>query len=293
METILKSATKQVSIAPEKPVVLIGERINPTGKKKLAEALREGNLDYIISEAKSQMDAGADVLDVNVGTPGVDEMALAPKVVRAVMESVPAPICVDSADPKVLRAALEEHRKLAPQGKALINSVSGEESRLINILPLAAEFKTAVIGLLMDETGIPKTTEARLNIAKKIVERAVQHGIPPEDILIDCLVMTVGADSNAGKLTLDTIVLIRRELGLNITIGASNVSHGLPEREVINPIFLAMAIQNGVNCPIVDVAKVRPSILAADLLLGRDGYASRYIKDYKRRAKAAEQAQPR
>jgi 5-methyltetrahydrofolate--homocysteine methyltransferase len=291
METILKSASKQVIIAPDKPVVLIGERINPTGKKKLAEALREGNMDYIISEAQAQVEAGADVLDVNVGTPGVDEVALAPKVVRAVMKAVPNPICVDSADPKVLRAALEEHRKIAPNGKALINSVSGEENRLNNILPLVAEFKTAVIGLLMDETGIPKTVEARLNITKKIIDRAAKLGIPPEDILIDCLVMTVGADSNAGKLTLDTIAAVRKEFGVNITIGASNVSHGLPEREVINPIFLAMAIQNGVNCPIVDAAKVRPSILAADLLLARDNYAMRYIKDYKRRAKAAEQAQ--
>ncbi len=291
MQTILKSATKQIIIAPEKPTVLIGERINPTGKKKLAEALREGNLDYVRAEAKAQVEAGADVLDVNVGTPGVDEVALIPQVVRAVMETVPNPICVDSANPAVLRAALEEHRKIAPQGKPLINSVTGEENRLVNVLPLVAEYKTAVIGLLMEEGGIPKTAEDRLRIARKIVDRAGALGIPPEDIVIDCLVMTVGADSKAAQLTLDTIKLIRSELGLNITIGASNVSHGLPEREVINPMFLAMAIQNGVNAPIVDAAKVRPSILAADLLMGKDDYAGRYIKDYTKRLKAAEAAQ--
>lgn len=287
MQTILRSASKQVIISPEKPTVLIGERINPTGKKKLAEALLQGDLDYIVAQAKAQVEAGADVLDINVGTPGVDEVALIPRVVRAVMEAVPAPICIDSADPKVLRAALEAHRGIAPDGKPLINSVTGEESRLADVLPLVAEFKTAVIGLLMTDGGIPKTPQDRLNVARKIIDRAAGHGIPPEDIIIDCLVMTVGADSKAAQVTLDTIRRIRQELGMNIAIGASNVSHGLPEREVINPVFLSMAIQNGANVPIVDVSKVRPAILAADLLIGKDDYAARYIKDYKRRLKAA------
>lgn len=287
MQTILKSASKQVVISPQSPTVIIGERINPTGKKKLAEALLQGDMDYVAAVARAQVDAGADVLDLNVGAPGVDEVALIPQVVRAVIEAVPAPLCIDSANPGVIRAALEAHRQAAPNGKALINSVTGEESRLSSILPLAAEFGAAVIGLLMTDGGIPKTPAERLDTARKIIARAAQHGIPPEDILIDALVMTVGADSKAALLTLETIRLVRQELGLNITIGASNVSHGLPEREVINPVFLSMAIQNGVNAPIVDAAKMRPCILAADLLLGRDEYAARYIKDYKRRLKAS------
>lgn len=283
MQTILKSASKQVSISPQQPTVIIGERINPTGKKKLAEALHQGDMDYLAELARAQVAAGADVLDINIGAPGVDETARMPQVVQAVMEAVPAPICIDSANPRVIRAALEAHRHLAPQGKPLINSVTGEESRLAAILPLAAEFGAAVIGLLMGDGGIPKTPAERLDVARKIIARAAAHGIPPEDILIDGLVMTVGADSQAALVTLETVRLVRQDLGLNITLGASNVSHGLPEREVLNPVFLSMAIQNGVNAPIVDAAKMRPYILAADLLMGKDPYAARYIKDYKRR----------
>ncbi|MEJ5225957.1 MAG: dihydropteroate synthase [Anaerolineales bacterium] len=283
MQTILKSASKQVIISPQHPTVLIGERINPTGKKRLAEALHGGDMVYIADLARAQVDAGADVLDLNVGAPGVDETALIPQVVQAVMQAVATPICIDSANPLVLRAGLEAHRQLAPQGKPLINSVTGEESRLAAILPLAAEFGAAVIGLLMGNGGIPKTPAERLDVARSILARAETHGIPPEDILIDPLVMTVGADSQSALVTLETARLVRQELGMNLTLGASNISHGLPEREVINPVFLAMAIQSGVNAPIVDAAKMRPFILAADLLMGKDPYAARYIKDYKRR----------
>ena len=285
METILKSAKKTVTISPEKPTVLIGERINPTGKKRLAAALTEGNLDVVRKEALAQIEAGADVLDVNVGAAGVDEVDLLPKAVRLVMETVAVPVCIDSADVDALRAALAVHREMAPEGKPLINSVNGEEDRLEQVLPLVAEYGTAVIALAMDDEGIPNTSERRLAVARKIVRRAEALGIPREDVVIDCLALTVGADSQAGVISLGAMRLVREELGVNMTLGASNVSFGLPDREVINWAFLAMAIQCGMNCPIVDAAKVHPAILASDLLLGRDDYAMRYIKDYKKRSK--------
>jgi 5-methyltetrahydrofolate--homocysteine methyltransferase len=285
METILKSAKKTVTIGPEKPTVLIGERINPTGKKRLAAALAEGNLDVVRKEALAQVEAGADVLDVNVGAAGVDEVDLLPKAVRQVLETVSVPVCIDSADVDALRAALAVHREMAPEGKPLINSVNGEEDRLEQVLPLVAEYGTAVIGLAMDDEGIPSTSERRLAVARKIVGRAEALGIPREDVVIDCLALTVGADSQAGVISLGAMRLVREELGVNMTLGASNVSFGLPDREVINWAFLAMAIQSGMNCPIVDAAKVRSAILASDLLLGRDDYAMRYIKDYKKRSK--------
>lgn len=288
METILKSATKTVVIGPDRPTVLIGERINPTGKKRLAAALAEGDLEIVRQEALAQVDAGADVLDVNVGAAGVDEVALLPKAVKLVAETVDVPLCVDSANPAALRAALTLYRELVPNGKPLVNSVNGEAASMDRVLPLVAEFRTAVIGLTMDEQGIPSNPEARLAVARRIVERAEALGIPREDIVIDCLALTVGADSRAGLVTLEAIRMVREELGVNMTLGASNVSFGLPERETINWVFLAMTIQRGVNCPIVDVAKVRPAVLAADLILGRDDYAMRYLKDYKKRLKAAQ-----
>jgi 5-methyltetrahydrofolate--homocysteine methyltransferase len=200
------------------------------------------------------------------------------------METVQVPVCIDSANAEALRAALAVHSELAPEGKPLVNSVNGEEANLERVLPLVAEYKTAVIGLAMDDDGIPSTSEKRLAVARKIVERAEALGIPREDVVIDCLALTVGADdSQAGRTTLEAIRMVREELEVNMTLGASNVSFGLPEREVVNWAFLAMAIQNGVNCPIVDATRVRPAILAADLLLGRDEYAMRYIKAYKKR----------
>lgn len=287
METILKSAQRRVVISPEKPTVLIGERINPTGKKRLAVALAEGDLEIIRREAEAQVEAGADVLDVNVGAVEVDEVDLLPKAVRLVMETVDVPVCIDTANSEALRAALAVHQEMAPEGKPLINSVNGEKARLESVLPLVAEYKAAVIGLAMDDDGIPPTAEKRLAIARTIVERAEVLGVPREDLVVDCLTLTVGADSRAGLVTLEAIRMVREELGVNMTLGASNVSFGLPEREVVNWVFLALAIQNGVNCPIVDAAKVRPAILATDLLLGRDEYALRYVKAYRKRTKSA------
>ena len=283
METILKGAGKEVVIGSDRPTVIIGERINPTGKKKLAAALLAGDLEVVRQEALAQVEAGADVLDVNVGAAGVDEVDLLPRAVRLVLETVDVPVCIDTPNAEALAAALAVHKELLPDGKPLVNSVNGEEGSLRRVLPLVAEHGAAVIGLCMDDEGIPATPERRLTVAKKIIERAEEVGIPREDVIIDCLALTVGADSKAGWTTLEAIRMVREELGVNMTLGASNISFGLPEREVINRAFIAIAIATGVNCPIVDAAKVRPYILATDLVLGRDDYAMRYIQAFRRR----------
>jgi len=283
METILKGAGKEVVIGSDRPTVIIGERINPTGKKKLAAALLAGDLEIVRQEALAQVEAGADVLDVNVGVAGVDEVDLLPRAVRLVLETVDVPVCIDTPNAEALAAALAVHKELLPDGKPLVNSVNGEEGSLRRVLPLVAEHGAAVIGLCMDDEGIPATPERRLTVAKKIIERAEEVGIPREDVIIDCLALTVGADSKAGWTTLEAIRMVREELGVNMTLGASNISFGLPEREVINRAFIAIAIATGVNCPIVDAAKVRPYILATDLVLGRDDYARRYIQAFRRR----------
>jgi 5-methyltetrahydrofolate--homocysteine methyltransferase len=286
METVLKGIGKKVVIGDGRPTVLLGERINPTGKKKLAAALVAGDLEVVRQEALAQVAAGADILDVNVGAAEVNERALLPQAVKLVLETVDAPIAIDTADGEALAAALAMHKQVNPDGRPLINSVNGEDASLARVLPLAAEYGTAVIGLCMDDDGIPNTPEKRLAVAKRIVDRAEGYGIPREDILIDCLALTVGADSQAGWVTLEAIRLVRQELGVNMTLGASNVSFGLPDREIINGAFLAMAIERGLNCPIVDAAKVAHYIQAADLALGRDEYAMRYLRAYRKRKKA-------
>ena len=286
MKTVLKGTGREVVIGEGCPTVLLGERINPTGKKKLAAALVAGDLEVVRQEALAQVAAGADLLDVNVGAAGVDELKLLPQAVKLVLETVEQPVAIDTADGEALAAALVMHKQVNPDGKPLINSVNGEEASLARVLPLVAEYGTAVIGLCMDDDGIPSTPEKRLAVARKIVDRAKGHGIPREDILIDCLALTVGADSQAGWITLEAIRMVREELGVNMTLGASNVSFGLPDREIINGAFLAMAIERGLNCPIVDAAKVAHFVQATDLALGRDEYAMRYLKAYRKRKKA-------
>ncbi len=286
MKTVLKGTGREVVISDGLPTVLLGERINPTGKKKLAAALVAGDLEVVRAEALAQIEAGADILDVNVGAAGVNEVDLLPRAVKLVLETVDAPIAIDTADGAALAAALAMHKEANPGGKPLINSVNGEEASLARVLPLVAEYGTAVIGLCMDDDGIPETPEQRLAVAKKIVDRAEGLGIGRENILIDCLALTVGADSQAGWTTLEAIRMVKEELGVNLALGASNVSFGLPERETINGAFLAMAIARGLNCPIVDAAKVAPYIQAADLALGRDEYAMRYLKAYRKRQRA-------
>jgi 5-methyltetrahydrofolate--homocysteine methyltransferase len=276
MATILRSNNQEVRIESDGPAVIIGEKINPTGRKKMAAALQEGDFDYIRELAIQQVAAGADVLDVNVGVPGMDDVTLMTQVVRFVADCVDVPLCLDSPNPKALEAGLA-----AAPGKPLVNSVSGEEERLKAVLPMVKERGAAVIGLTMDDSGIPTGIEDRIAIAEKILERAVKAGIPPEDVIIDPLVMTVGTDSQAGVITLRTIELLRKGLGVNINLGASNISFGLPDRTTINQSFLVLAMGAGANCLITDPSKMTGFIRSADLLLGRDDYAARYIRYYR------------
>jgi 5-methyltetrahydrofolate--homocysteine methyltransferase len=276
MKTVVTSEKKVITIDSEGALVIIGEKINPTGRKKMAEALQAGDLDYVRNLAVEQVRSGADILDVNVGVAGMDDVALMPEIVRLVASCVDVPLCLDSPNPKALEAGLA-----VTPGKPLINSVSGEESRLKNILPLVRDRQAAVIGLVMDDNGIPATPEARLKVAEKILERAVQMGIPAEDVVIDPLVMSVGSDSRAGRVTLRTIELVRQKLGVNINLGASNVSFGLPDRPTVNMAFLALAMGAGASCAITDPMKMTGFIRAADLLLGRDDYGMRYIRHFR------------
>lgn len=272
METKVSSATMEVIIGANR-TVLIGERINPTGKKKLAEALRQGDFEIVRLEAKQQVADGADILDVNVGTGGVDEVTMLPKVVKLLIEEVDVPLCFDSGDANALEAALKVYK-----GKALVNSIKGTEHSLEQLIPLLKEYGAAVIALPADERGIPNDADTRLQIIDRIIERCTKQGVPLEDIIIDGLAMSVGVDSKAGIVTLETIRRIKETYGVNITLGASNVSFSLPGREVINSVYLGMAIEAGVTCPVVDVAKVRKGIMATDLLLGMDRFAKRYLK---------------
>lgn len=283
METRVASPTKEVIIGDDQPTVLIGERINPAGKKKLQEALKAGDLEIVRREALAQAEVGADILDVNVGTFGVDEVTLLPQAVKAVIDTVDIPLCLDSAKPEALAAALKVYK-----GKPLINSVTGEERSLAKVLPLVKEYRAAVIGLVQDDEGIPKNAERRIVIAHKIVERAEAAGIPHEDIMIDCLAFAMGADTRSGPVVIEAIRRIKTELGVNIMLGASNISFGLPDRDLLNNAFVVMAVAAGVTCLIVDVAKVRPATVAADLILGRDKYARRYIEAYRQRQRLQE-----
>jgi 5-methyltetrahydrofolate--homocysteine methyltransferase len=280
MQTKVSSLKKEVIIGDDQPTVLIGERINPAGKKKLAESLKAGDLEIVRREALAQVQAGADILDVNVGTFGVDEVTLLPQAVQAVMNTVDVPLCIDSNNPAALEAAVKIYK-----GKPLINSVTGEERSLTRVLPLVKEYKAAVVGLVQDDEGIPKDAQRRVSIAHKIVERAGALGITPENIVIDCLAFAVGADTSSGLAVMEAIRAIKAELGVNMTLGASNISFGLPDRELINNAFVAMAIAAGLTCLITDAAKIRLTVLAADLILGRDKHARRYIGAYRQRQK--------
>jgi len=278
METKVSSQKKEVIIDIARPTVLIGERINPTGKKKLAEALKAGNLDLVRQEAIAQVEAGADIIDINVNAPGVDDIRMLPEAVKVVMEAVEAPVCIDSPNAAALEAALKVYK-----GKPLVNSVSGETHSLLRVLPLIKEHGAAVIGLVQDDEGIPKNADRRVAIAHKIVAAAEKAGVPREDIIIDVLTFAIGAEASSGKDVLEAIRRIREELGVNMTMGASNISFGMPDRPIINSAWVSMVIAAGATALIVDAARVRPSVLATDLILGRDRFARRYIGDHRKR----------
>ena len=278
MQTILRGTTKEVTIDTAGPVIIIGECINPTRRKKLVSALQDGNFDYMLELAESQIKAGADVLDVNVGFPGVDDVKLLPSAVKEIRARFDIPLCLDSPNPKAIEAALN----VAGPG-CLINSVNGEEKSLQTLLHIARDYEAAIIGLTMDEEGITHNPEKRLAIAQKILERALKTGIKEANVIIDPLAMAVSADSKACLITLETIRLVHQKLGLNITMGASNISFGLPGREALNSAFIALAIFNGLTCPIANPEKITDAIRSADLALGRDDYAVRFVEYFQSR----------
>jgi 5-methyltetrahydrofolate--homocysteine methyltransferase len=286
METVLRSRSKTVTISSDGPFCIIGERINPTGRKTLAEQLRAGDLSTVQRDATDQVQAGADVLDVNAGIPLVDEATLLAQMLQTVQSVVDVPLCIDSSVIEALEAGLSVY-----EGKALVNSVTAEDDRLEAILPLVARHGAAVIGMANDETGIPETPAKRLECARKIVQAAGDHGIGPEDVVIDPLAMTVGADTTAVTVTLQTIALIRQELGVNMSLGASNVSFGLPQRHVLNAAFLPMAIAAGLTSAIMSTAPVCvEAVRASDLLLGHDPWGASWIAAHRARTAAAERA---
>jgi 5-methyltetrahydrofolate--homocysteine methyltransferase len=274
-----------VTIGAERPFCIIGERINPTGRKAFAEQLRGGDLSTVTTDAIAQTEAGADMLDVNAGIPLVDEPELLKQMLRAVQDAADVPICIDSSVIEALEAGLSVY-----EGRALVNSVTAEDERLDEILPLVANHGAAVIGLANDETGIPETPEKRLECARKIVTAARDHGIGAGDVIIDPLAMTVGADTEAVTTTLRTISLIRDELGVNMCLGASNVSFGLPQRHVLNAAFLPMAMAAGLTSAIMSCAEVCvQSVRAADLLLGHDPWGASWIAAHRARQAAQQQ----
>jgi 5-methyltetrahydrofolate--homocysteine methyltransferase len=278
MQTILKGKTKEVLIDTSGPVVIIGESINPTRRKKLVSTLENGNFEYMLDLAEKQIGAMADVLDVNVGFPGVDDVKLLPEAVKALNDKFDIPLCLDSPNPDAIEAALK-----VAKGKCLINSVNGEEASLNTLLPIARNYKAAIIGLTMDGDGITNDPLKRLAVAEKILERAAKAGINEADVIIDPLAMAVSADPVACMVTLDTIRLIHDKLGLNITLGASNISFGLPDREALNSAFIVLAIMNGLTCPIANSEKITAMVRATDLILGRDEYAVRFVENFQNR----------
>jgi 5-methyltetrahydrofolate--homocysteine methyltransferase len=278
MHSILRSATKEVIIGHDVPFVIIGERINPTGRKKFQEQLRAGDLSQIEIDVQQQVEGGADVLDVNMGVPLTDEPDLLSRAIKLVQSKTDLPICIDSSVIEALDAGLKAY-----EGKALVNSMTGEDDRMELILPLVKEHKAVIMALSNDETGIPATAQERLVITEKIVRTVEKYGIPLEDLVIDPLAMTVGADVEAVKITLETIHLIKEKFGLNMSMGASNVSFGLPNRHAVNSSFLPMAMAAGLTSAIMDARtkEIGTSVRAADLLLGNDPWGGNWISAFR------------
>ncbi len=270
----------------DQPFCIIGERINPTGRKKFQEQLRAGDLSQIAIDVESQTLGGADVLDVNMGVPLTDEPALLASAITMIQKMSDLPICIDSSVIEALQAGLEAY-----QGKALVNSVTGEDDRMELVLPLIKRHGAAIIALPNDETGIPATAGERMVITEKIVRTVEKYGIPLEDLVIDPLAMTVGADPEAVKITLETIYLIREKWGLNMTLGASNVSFGLPYRHAVNAAFLPAAMSHGLTSAVMDARTpmIVEAVRAADLLLGLDPWGGNWITRFRKleAAKAA------
>ena len=277
-QTIISSKTKEIIIGPDQPFVIIGERINPTNRKLLAEEMKAGNLERVQQDAMSQINAGAQILDVNAGVPLADEPKILADSIKLIQSISDVPLCIDSSIVEALKCGLEAY-----QGKALLNSVTGEEERLETVLPLVKQFGCAVIGISNDDSGISEDINVRFEVAKKIVERAMDYGIPKEDILIDPLVMPIGAINDAGKQVLELIKKLQNELQVNTTCGASNLSFGLPNRHGLNTAFIAMAIANGMPCAITNPLEkeIMQSIRGANVVMGHDPECSAWIINYR------------
>lgn len=278
METTLSSKSRTVVIGPDRPVTIIGERINPTGRRKLAAEMAEGNFEQVKLDAMAQIEAGAHLLDVNAGIPMADEPELLAQTLRLVQSLTDVPLAIDSSVVAALSRGLEVY-----EGKALVNSVTAESERMEALLPLVKKHGAAVIALPMDENGIPDTADGRLQLAKKILQRAQDHGVPPEDVMIDPMVMPIGAAPGAGRTVLETLALVRQELGVNTVCGASNVSFGLPNRPGVNAFFLAMTVANGITALITNPLEPqnRLAVLAGNLLVGHDENCLAWIKAHR------------
>jgi 5-methyltetrahydrofolate--homocysteine methyltransferase len=276
--TVVSSATREVVIGDDRPFVIIGERINPTGRRLLAEEMRAGDFSRVVRDVIAQVEAGAHMLDVNAGIPLADEPAIMARTVRLVQSLTDLPLSLDSSVVEALEAGLAAYR-----GKALVNSVTGEDERLERVLPLVRRYGAAVVAISNDDSGISTDPDVRFAVARKIVERAADHGIPREDVVVDPLVMPIGAMRTAGVQVFRLLGRLRDELGVNTVCGASNVSFGLPQREGINAAFLAMAISSGLTSAITNplLPNVREVIMAADALMGNDAECGRWIRAHR------------
>ena len=284
-DTLVSSATREVVIGSGRPFVIIGERINPTGRKKLAAEMTAGDFSTVVADVAAQVEAGAHMLDVNAGIPLADEPAILASTIELVQSLTDVPLSIDSSIVDALEAGLAAYR-----GKPLVNSVTGEEERLEAVLPLVAKHGAAVVAITNDETGISEDPDVRFEVARKIVERAADHGIPREDVVVDPLVMPIGAMATAGRQVFRLLRRLSEELGVNSTCGASNVSFGMPGRGVLNGAFLTMAIANGLTSAITSPlhADVRDAVMAADVMMGNDPDCTAWIAAHRERAPAGQ-----
>ena len=282
--TVLQARETRVVIGPDQPFVMIGERINPTNRAKLSETMESHDMTVVMRDAEAQVAAGAQILDINVGTAFGVESEIMPLAVKAVLSVVDVPLCIDSPDPAAIAAGLAAYREVCGEtAKPLINSTTAEAERLDAIAPLAAEFGAAVIGLTNDEEGIPETADRRFELAVVIMDRMTEEGVPRDDLLIDGLTLTVGADHNAALCTMEVTERVTKELSLNTTSGASNVSFGLPGRKDLNTTFLAMMMTKGLTSAITNPLKTEiiATIRGVDLFLGLDPHALGWIQYFR------------
>ncbi len=277
-ETIISSATKEIRIGFDQPFAIIGERINPTGRKMLAKEMAEGDFSRVEKDALAQVAAGAHMLDVNAGIPLADEPGILAETIKLVQSLTDVPLSIDSSIVAALEAGLEVY-----QGKALLNSVTGEEERLESVLPLVKKYNCAVVAISNDETGISEDPDVRFEVAKKIIERAEDHGIPRADVVVDPLVMPIGAMGTAGVQVMQLVRRLREELKVNTTCGASNVSFGLPNRDGVNAAFLTMAMASGLTSAITNPLhdSIMQAVMGGDVMLGKDSNCANWIRKYR------------